>query len=1279
MQIMALTTRAVSRIIRSRTRWCGLLPVGIFRNRVGLALAVAIVIAGASAAHAAGKAAEVGHFETATIIAGAGEGGSEGSLSIGRSLSVQALGRRFDLDLEPNDKFLGQSGEGAAASDATDLQLYKGHLRGQPDSWVRLGIINGKFYGMIWTPEEIYNFQPRSDLDPDGSSAETVAYRGSDVDPALREPVSCGVTEAQAEHMGVPSELVAQRTADGGSAQGTPLMEAAVVLVADYEYYSEAAHGTESDADLRYLLSLVDAIYEREVNISLSVANTIIFDNTNDPFSSTLTPGTLLDEVSNFRGVAKYCKNAGTVVSCTSDAGCGSNGPCVTNLAYNSDLTHLVTNRDLTGGTIGIAWIGAVCSSGYGSGLSQDYSTSTFTMSLLLAHEMGHNFSAQHDASSNPCGDPAPRYIMQPCLSSAVIDQFSTASKNQIIPYTQNLTCLSPAGTPQPTSTPTSTRTPVPPTATPTRTPTRTSTQTPSATSTRTPSRTSTFTATRTRTLTPTLSATPTITRTFTNSPLPSSTPTITNTPLPTATLTATPSNWPAAFSGLALWLDAKQITGVANGAALATWNDLSGAGHNATQTTLANRPTYQSTAMNGQPGIRFDGSNDYLAIAGSVVTGAQARTVFVVGQPTVGGNKGFVDLGNGSATGRAFMLSAEYGVRAASGNALFNQAATVGVPALYVVQLNGTTTTSLSAWVNGTALGIASAVSATIDTTGSGAVGAYAANPAASTNFAGDIAEVVVYNRVLSTSERQSLEQFLAGKYGVSWQGGSVPTSTSTATAVSTSTPLATATPTSTGVPPAATATPTRTATSVPTATATSGGSVPQSVPNLVLWLDASQLTLANGAAVSTWSDASGQAHHGTQTGTTSRPTYQQGAINGAPAVRFDGTDDYLNLAGTVISGSQARTVFFVARPNVAGNKGIVDLGNGATAGAGFMISPELGVRISGANRMWTPAAPTTTASMGTVQLNGTSTTNISLRVDGVTRTATSTVTSNVLTAGSGTVGTWSATPVGANNFNGDIAEVIVYSRALSLSEQQTVEQYLNNKYFSADTTAPDSIPGLQLWLDASQVVGVDSGAAVSSWPDNSSAGHDATQSSSTNQPTYQPTALNGQPALRFDGVDDYLAVNGAMVSGNQGRTVIWVGRPTVVGNRGVIDLGNGATTGGAFMVTPEYGVRVSGGNRLWSTAASTTTPSIGVMSFSGTSTSDVSMWLNGTALSVASTAVATVQTSGAGTVGAWTLSPAGSNNFAGDLAEILVYDRALSTAERLELEQHLTAKYGL
>jgi hypothetical protein len=40
--------------------------------------------------------------------------------------------------------------------------------------------------------------------------------------------------------------------------------------------------------------------------------------------------------------------------------------------------------------------------------------------------------------------------------------------------------------------------------------------------------------------------------------------------------------------------------------------------------------------------------------------------------------------------------------------------------------------------------------------------------NSNASNLFSGDIAEVLIYNRALSTSERQQVEQYLLNQYGL-------------------------------------------------------------------------------------------------------------------------------------------------------------------------------------------------------------------------------------------------------------------------------------------------------------------------------------------------------------------------------------------------------------------------------------------------------------------------------------------------------------------------------
>jgi hypothetical protein len=55
-------------------------------------------------------------------------------------------------------------------------------------------------------------------------------------------------------------------------------------------------------------------------------------------------------------------------------------------------------------------------------------------------------------------------------------------------------------------------------------------------------------------------------------------------------------------ISGLAAWYDANRITGLADGAAVSQWNDLSGNGRHLTQNTATNKPLYRSANPNLAP-----------------------------------------------------------------------------------------------------------------------------------------------------------------------------------------------------------------------------------------------------------------------------------------------------------------------------------------------------------------------------------------------------------------------------------------------------------------------------------------------------------------------------------------------------------------------------------------------------------------------------------------------------------------------------------------------------
>lgn len=82
-----------------------------------------------------------------------------------------------------------------------------------------------------------------------------------------------------------------------------------------------------------------------------------------------------------------------------------------------------------------------------------------------------------------------------------------------------------------------------------------------------------------------------------------------------------------------------------------------------------------------------------------------------------------------------------------------------------------------------------------------------------------------------------------------------------------------------------------------------------------------AADLALANGAAVSSWSEHYGSGLTATQATGTKQPTYvASSSMGGKPAVRFDGTDDSLSintLASWFTGADTEHTIFVVADPN--------------------------------------------------------------------------------------------------------------------------------------------------------------------------------------------------------------------------------------------------------------------------------------------------------------------------------------------------------------------------
>jgi hypothetical protein len=98
---------------------------------------------------------------------------------------------------------------------------------------------------------------------------------------------------------------------------------------------------------------------------------------------------------------------------------------------------------------------------------------------------------------------------------------------------------------------------------------------------------------------------------------------------------------------------------------------------------------------------------------------------------------------------------------------------------------------------------------------------------------------------------------------------------------------------------------------------------------------------------------------------------------------------------------------------------------------------------------------------------------------------------------------------------------------------------------------TNPSSVPGLQLWLDASDsntlydsvsggsVVLADS--PVLRWADKSNNNHIAIQSNPSSAPIRKTSVINNKDSLLFDGTNDYIDINSISMSQRITSFVVW------------------------------------------------------------------------------------------------------------------------------------------
>jgi|GEM_PF-1111452 len=171
---------------------------------------------------------------------------------------------------------------------------------------------------------------------------------------------------------------------------------------ADPEWFQK--YGADSNAVIASLVNTAEALYSRQLGIRFRIVRQHVYSDVS-PYTSS-DPGRLL---------SAFTRNPDNAVNLSANPATFSD---------DVDLKHLFTGKDIDGSVIGIAYIGVVCAvPTLAYGITQSFMEAA--NAGIFAHEVGHNFGANHDTSDRSG-------LMYPSISIPPAQRFSDSSMGEI-------------------------------------------------------------------------------------------------------------------------------------------------------------------------------------------------------------------------------------------------------------------------------------------------------------------------------------------------------------------------------------------------------------------------------------------------------------------------------------------------------------------------------------------------------------------------------------------------------------------------------------------------------------------------------------------------------------------------------------------------------------------------------------------------------------------------------------------------------------------------------
>ena len=235
------------------------------------------------------------------------------------------------------------------------------------------------------------------------------------------------------------------------------------------------------------------------------------------------------------------------------------------------------------------------------------------------------------------------------------------------------------------------------------------------------------------------------------------------------------------------------------------------------------------------------------------------------------------------------------------------------------------------------------------------------------------------------------------------------------------------------------------------------------------------------------------------------------------------------------------------------------------------------------------------------------------------------------------------------------------------------------------APIPVPKTITGLVLWLKADEGPDQTSdGSAITTWADQSDEGNDFTQSEPSKKPTIETGELNSLPIIRFDG-DDWLQADTQVFDTAKKYTIFAAAKsPGTFGSSAII---LGSMTGSSGVMLAWHGVyensifgSITGYLDAYHRDLSADTWHYLTLTVDAVTDTDGPMSLRMDGSLGANGGPSTDKARGANNANTATGGTVSSSSeLTGDIAEIVVYDSALSSGDVTTIEDYITDKYNL